>query len=205
MTTLYDHPRYIPDKLCYLKTNEAVEAFRVGYKKYMNNIPSRETLAILVAQSALETGWWRAGLHCWNFGNTRCNPNKLRDDEYFTMFKAGEIINGKEVFFYPPHPGSVFQAFKTAEDGVAHHLKFLTMKDNYTKAWGEAYRGNPEQYIIELKRGGYFTASLDRYMKTFLSVYGRVLDQVEADDDIFTEDEKKRIMDLVALTMSELA
>ena len=97
----------------------------------------------------------------------------------------------------------MFQGFKSSEDGVAHHLKFLTMKSNYAKAWGEAHAGNPENYIIELKKGGYFTANLDRYMTTFLSVYSRILGQVDEDNDIFTEDEKNRIMDLVALTMSE--
>ena len=193
MDTLFNHSRYIKDQLCNLNTDQAIEAFKVGYTKFMNDVPSKKTLAILVSQSALETGWWRAGLHCWNFGNTRCNPDKLSDGEYFTMFKCGEIIKGKEVFFEPPDPRSVFQAFESAEAGVRHHLRFLATKNNYKNSWVQAIKGNPEQYIIELKKAGYFTASLEKYKKTFMSVYNTILAKIEDDKFEITDDLKNQI------------
>jgi len=193
MDTLFNHSRYIKDQLCNLNTDQAIEAFKVGYTKFMNDIPSKKTLAILIAQSALETGWWKAGLHCWNFGNTRCNPDKLSDGEYFTMFKCGEIIKGKEVFFIPPDPRSVFQAFESDEDGVRHHLRFLSTKNNYRNAWTQAVKQNPDQYIIELKKAGYFTAGLERYKKTFMSVYNTILAKIEDDKFEITDDLKNQI------------
>ena len=193
MDTLFNHSRYIKDQLCNLNTDQAIEAFKVGYTKFMNDIPSKKTLAILIAQSALETGWWKAGLHCWNFGNTRCNPDKLSEDEYFTMFKCGEIIKGKEVFFIPPDPRSVFQAFESDEVGVRHHLRFLSTKNNYRNAWTQAVKQNPDQYIIELKKAGYFTAGLERYKKTFMSVYNTILAKIEDDKFEITDDLKNQI------------
>lgn len=181
------------DHLCNLNTEQAIEVFKIGYTKFMNDIPSKKTLAILVAQSALETGWWKAGLHCWNFGNTRCNPDKLSEDEYFTMFKCGEIIKGKEVFFIPPDPRSVFQAFESDEAGVRHHLRFLSTKNNYRNAWVQAVKQSPDQYIIELKKAGYFTAGLERYKKTFVSVYNTILAKIEDDKFKITDDLKNQI------------
>lgn len=193
VNTLFNHSRYMKDQLCNLNTDQAIEVFKIGYTKFMNDTPSKKTLAIIVAQSALETGWWKAGLHCWNFGNTRCNPDKLSEDEYFTMFKCGEIIKGKEVFFIPPDPKSVFQAFESAEAGVRHHLRFLSTKNNYRNAWAQAVKQNPDQYIIELKKAGYFTAGLERYKKTFMSVYNTILAKIEDDKFEITDGLKNQI------------
>lgn len=202
MAKLTEHPKFIQDELNHLTTPDAIKAFRDGFKLFMNTEPSREALAIFVSHSALETGWWSKGLHRWNFGNTRCKPDKLKNGEYFTMFSCGEIINGIEVFYNPPHPGSIFQAFMSCEEGVKHYLKFLAFKDKYKQAWKQAVRGNPEQYIIELKKAGYFTAGLDRYKKTFLSIYNKVLSNIEEKKEFFTEEERKEVLDLIATRMA---
>jgi hypothetical protein len=199
--TLFNHKNYIPDQLKFLTTTEAIDAFKKGYTKFMGTEPKRETLALLVAQSALETGWWKAGLHCWNFGNTRCQPDKLEDEEYFTMFKCSEIIKGKEIFYYPPDPASVFQGFKTCEDGIRHHIKFLTFKDRYRAAWHQIIVGDPEQYVVELFKAGYFTANLELYKKTVISIYGKIISQIDTNKETLTEKDKEEFLKAVSVSV----
>lgn len=200
MATLFDHPKYLKDQLCTITVNEAILGFKSAYTKFMGQKPSKETLCILVSQSVLETGWFKQGLHCWNFGNTRCNIQTLGDEEYFTMFKCSEILKNKttgkkeEVWFYPPDPQSVFQGFKTMEEGIKHHIKFLSTKDRYQEAWKAAVRCDKENYIHLLCKGGYFTANEDLYKKVFLNIYNKIILKIESEEkEIFSEKERKDI------------
>jgi hypothetical protein len=183
MSSLYNHPKYIPDRLCKIESdNKAIEYFSKAYFDMIGkdelNTNYNETIAILVAHCSLETGHFKIGLHCYNFGNTRCNPDKLGHNEYFTMFKCGEIIKGKEILFEPPDPGSVFQAFKSAEEGIKHHLRFL-LKDRYWNAWQAAIDGDPKKYVHELKKGNYFTANEARYTNTLVNLYNQILPKIK--------------------------
>lgn len=180
---LLSHPKYIVSKLCYLSEQHAFIYFRDAYKNLTGNYPSKTTLAILVAHSALETGRWKAGFYCWNFGNVRCpgnNPNKLKDGEYFTMFKCSEIINKKEIFYEPPHPNSVFRGFKSAQDGISHHLNFL--KSKFPKAWAKAINGTAEEYSHALRAAKYYTANEERYTKNLASITKEFLSKINQID-----------------------
>lgn len=201
--TLYNHKKYINDTLCKLTTQEATEAFRSAYTSFLGQPPTKESLTIIVAQSALETGWWKEGLHCWNFGNTRCNPDKLKDDEFFTMFKCSEIIKGKEVWYTPPQPESVFQAFKSKEDGAKHHIKFLATKDRYKSSWSRLVNGDYQNYIDELYKAGYFTANFNLYKKVFLSIYNKLDDKIESNIPTFTKEEQDNMLRLVSVSINQ--
>lgn len=171
---LFDHPKYLSDELNASSEEEIFYAFKQGVKEiYGRDLPF-DSLAILMAHSALETGKWRVGLHRWNFGNVRAYPSKLKDDEFFTMFKCGEILRGKEVFFEPPHPNSAFRAFRSREEGIKHHLKFL-MRKRYKKAWEMILVGNAEGYSHELRAGGYYTANKKLYTRALVKLTSEYL------------------------------
>ena len=166
---LYNHKHFLKDELNASSREEVFYAFKTGVKEGLGLELSFESLIVLLAHSALETGHWKRGLHNWNFGNVKAYPNRLKEGEYFTMFRCSEILNGKEIFFDPPHLQTHFRAFTSKEEGVKHHLSFLLKK--YTKAWEKALVGDPAGYSHELKKGGYYTANEASYTNTLVSVF----------------------------------
>lgn len=121
-------------------------------------------LAILVAQSALETGRWKA---MWNFnaGNIRgFGPG----GEWTSIHGASEIIDGKEVF--PAFgPENRFASYPSAVSGFEGLVRFLGTSSHppepnrYAVAWQCARVGNVVGYCAALQAHGYFTANLASY------------------------------------------
>ena len=170
--TLFEHPKYIPDELNASSPEEIYYAFKEGVKELIGKELPFKSLIILLSHSALETGHWKVGLHCWNFGNTKAYPDKLKGGEYFTMFRCSEILSGKEQFFDPPHPYTAFRAFLSSKDGIEHQIKFLLQK-RYAKAWQEVLNGNSSAYSLALHKAGYYTASPTLYTKVLVSVVAK--------------------------------
>ncbi len=168
--SLFDHSKYIPDRLNAASVEEIFYALKLGLKEVYKQDFSFESIVVLLAHSALETGRWKVGLHRWNFGNVKAYPDKLKDGEFFTLFRCGEILNGKEVFFDPPHPQCAFRAYKTRDEGISEHLKFLQRK-RYAKAWQMVLKGDPAAYAHELRVGGYYTANEKIYTKTLVKLF----------------------------------
>jgi len=194
--SFYDHPQYIPDELNAASEEEIFHALRVGTEDVCGKQLSFESLAVLLAHSALETGRWKVGLHRWNFGNVKAYPDKLEKDQYFTMFRCGEILNGKQQYFDPPHPQCCFRAFKTREDGIRYHLDFLMNRKRYSKAWQEVLKGNPSAYSHELRVGGYYTANEKLYTATLVRLFGEFAgkkNKLLAYSDAQIENEKKAL------------
>src|SRR5690242_20203330 len=100
--------KLIEAKITTLSENEAVHILRESWFKLFNHYPSNDTLALLYAQSALETGRWKK-IYNYNFGNIKRNG-----DEDYCMFKCNEIINGKTIWFNPPHRQTWFRAYPSA-------------------------------------------------------------------------------------------
>lgn len=161
----WDESNFIEDKLTPISEAEGAYALREAWLKLFGEDPDVKTWAIIWAHTALETGRYGNGvggeMHCYNFGNTKSRPN---DGFHWTMYRCSEILNGKEVWFDPPHDQTKFKAFQTMEEGAAAHIKFLT-KDRYVKALAALKRGNVTDYVLELKAAGYFTAGLNRYLR----------------------------------------
>lgn len=147
-----------------LSESEATYALREGWYQVFNSYPSDEALAILWAQSALETGRWKS-IWNYNFGNIK----KTVDHDY-CMYHCSEIINGKNTFFDPPHPQTHFNSYSDAITGAKAYIEFVSQRPRYRLAWQELYRGNPIKYCVELKKGGYFTANLVAYTSGVVSL-----------------------------------
>lgn len=173
MTDPFKDPLYITPQKMTLSFVDVRESFIIAYQKLHNNVyPSKESLAILLSQSALETGNWKS-IWNYNFGNI-----KRIKDKTFTMFRCSEIINGKEIFFNPPHIQTHFLAHKDIQEGADFHINFLKNRTRYQKAWQCIINGNVKDYSHELKQAGYYTASEELYNKGLLRIYESMLQKI---------------------------
>lgn len=154
----------IEAKKTVLSEGEAVYALREAWKKLYGEYPSNDSLALLYAQTALETGRWRS-IWCYNFGNI-----KRSGDEDYCMFRCNEVINGKLEWFDPPHRQTWFRAYPSALDGAYDYICFLSQKKRYKSAWEAIKIGNPTLYSHNLKVAGYYTANETLYTKGVVSL-----------------------------------
>lgn len=176
---------YVPDRITRWSLKEAVGGFAAAFFELELSAPTRLTLCVLVAQSALETGWWKS-CHCNNPGNSKATEEY---DGAYTSFRCSEVIGGHEYFFLPDgqsdrnwappraeerysvppgHPYTRFQAFETAAAGIKHHLERL--KAQWPAAWRAALRGDSAGFAHALKLGRYYTASEAQYTKDLVSI-----------------------------------
>jgi hypothetical protein len=222
-------PKLIQDQIKKLAEGEAAVALREAWKTYLGQYPSDDSLALLWAQSALETGRWKI-IHCYNFGNIKkrhAHPRykNIQDDGHdWCMFRCNEVIGGVIHWFDPPHPQTHFRAYASAHNGAKDYIKFLANRSRYKKAWSEVVKGDPAAYSHELKKAGYYTASESLYTRGVVRLtneFKRKKDKLllwtpdgtEPDSEqpqegsrpehFLTEEEKKEIMVLVGLTMQE--
>jgi len=161
----------VPDKLTPCTTADVLKAFRGALETVTGKTPSNATLAVLVAQSALETGRWKS-LHCWNFGNVKASAAY---EWLYCQFRCNEVINGKVVWFDPPHPQTNFRAFTSIDTGALDHIRFLSKSKRYSQAWLAAEHGNPDAFVAALKIAGYFTADEGPYRKSVASLFNEHL------------------------------
>lgn len=138
-----------------ISEGEATYALKEGWYQLYNQYPSINSLALLWAQWALETGRGKA-IWNFNFGNLKRTTGDPTD---WTMFRCSEILNGKEVFFDPPHPQTHFRAYRTVVEGTVDYIRFLSQRKRYLKAWQEVINGDPAKFSHELKIAGYYTAN----------------------------------------------
>lgn len=144
---------------------EACYYLNEAFTNIMGFSPSQNTLAILWAQSALETGRWSSLMNN-NWGNIK----KLKDTKY-TSYKCSEVINGINEKFEPYHPQTFFAAWDSPLEGATAYINFVKNRKRYLDAWNSLIDGDPVKYVENLKKGGYFTALLEPYTKTVLSLF----------------------------------
>ncbi len=127
--------------------------------------PTADGLLVLGAHWHLETG---GGQSMWNFnlGNAKSIPG---DGRSWTFYRCNEIIDGKEVWFDPPHPQTRFRAFESLVDGALDYVALLYKR--FTKAWATLAGGDPEAFAHELKAQRYYTASEALYVRVILERY----------------------------------
>ena len=63
----------VKDMLTPLSRDDASRAFLTAYQQLTGKLPTPAVLALLLAQSAFETGHWKS-LHNFNFGNAKARP-----------------------------------------------------------------------------------------------------------------------------------
>lgn len=147
--------------------NQLVRGLVEGWYKKFGALPKKESIAVLYAQNAIETG---STVAMWNnnVGNVKFSPSKNPDNDtgkdYMMLNNVWEIINGQKVIFQPPNKQTWFRSFPTLGDGIADHYEFL-MNHRYKTAWASVENGNPAEFAHQLKKAGYYTAPEADYIK----------------------------------------
>ena len=180
----------IESKNTILTEQVAAHALIDAWKRLYNEIPNEKQLSILLAQCILETGHFHFCKN-FNFGNVKASNSY---DGYVQYYKASEIINGKEVFFYPPHPQTRFRAFLSASDGAFDYILFLQNK-RYAIAVTHLKNGDVIRYTTALSAAGYFTASLTKYLKIMQSLYNKT---IKVAPSYLSEYDERKVVDNTA-------
>lgn len=213
---------YVPAKITPLAGRDVALLFdnaleRLGLKHA--SIP--KCVSILVAQSALETGNWKA---IWNanFGNVKSGKSWKWD---YTCIRLNEVLHGVVEWFAPEgklgrnkngpvigenysvppgHPQTRMRAFPTALDGALDHIAFLAIDsrpddgkpNRYGKAFQAACDGDPKAFAHELKVAGYYTADEAPYARAVQALttkfYPLAVD-ADADEDFLPPAEHEQL------------
>lgn len=150
-------PGVVPMKKTALTGSQAAEALERAWTKRFGTPPSRETLGVITAQWAHETG---RGSHMYNFnfgGIKGTGPSGLsvsaRTKEGFG--ETERTITDR------------FRAYQSAEEGAADYVEFLSKR--YPRALDAAGNGDPGGFVRALKARGYFTGDERVYVKSVQS------------------------------------
>ena len=74
----------VENKLTPLTREQAAQALSAAYRQLMGALPTAGVMALLLAQSALETGNWQK-IHNFNFGNAKAGV------DYPLIVSCGEV------------------------------------------------------------------------------------------------------------------
>ncbi len=215
----------LPDVKTTATRQEMLEVFWKAWVAYFNAIPKKESIWVLLAQSALETGHWRS-MHCYNLGNVKSRPGDGFD---YCYFACNEILNRKSaeryqakspqtskitkyrndgkciIWFYPDHPGCRFRAFKTLQEGASDHLALLVKR--FHMAWPAVAAGDPVQFSHLLRKQGYYTADEASYTRALTRVFGTISKDSHLDYSklpIMTESDREEIRNLVRMSLRKI-
>jgi len=148
----------------HLSGSEAAASIATAWQNVFHEPPSPETLRVLVAQWAHETGGGRSMMN-YNFGGIKgVGPSGL-SAAYLTTEGQGETQQ-KRV--------DGFRAYGSAIEGATDYVRLLAGR--YGAALANAREGDAAGFVTSLKQGGYFTGSVEDYARsvTRLSQQARV-------------------------------
>jgi len=146
---------------------DLVAALGAAYAAQMGHPPEPDTLAVLCAQVALETGNMRS-LVCYNLGNIKRGPGPD-----WCSFETFEYLGN------PPVKTSMvceFSAWPTLESACESFVAFLYQ--HYPEAWTAAVHGDPEGFARGLRVRGYYTAPVEQYaagVKAWFGTYRKIV------------------------------
>ena len=219
----------MPNELTAQKTTatreEVIRSLYEAWIHLFGEVPKKESIWVLASQWCLETGNGKS-MWCYNLGNVKSKDGDGHDYCYFacneilkksvadayaakdpstakvTQYRAdGTAI----IWFYPKHPGCRFRAFNSLVDGCIDYIGLLNKR--FTNAWPAVCAGDPAQFSHMLRTQGYYTADESAYTKTLTSVFGTIsrlnVDYSIPHDNNLSDQDKNRILNLVALTMSQ--
>lgn len=161
--------------------SEMFEALKSAWSfAFPEEIPKRESLLVLLAQWAIETG---RGKSMWNYniGNIKSVEGDGHDyvfracDEHLPIARAKEMVaygaglvkiawehpdqGLAAVIISPDHPGCRFRAFGSLAEGAVDYLLFLHRR--FSSSWIAVEAGDPGLFAHLLKVHGYYTGPED--------------------------------------------
>lgn len=157
-----------------ISTKEAIEALVFGWNGIVKTCPPKESIGILVAQFAFETGW---GKFCWNYNLGNHRTYNGYEGKATELPGADEVIDGKKVIV-----GGYFQAFDSKEEGGEAHIRLLFNNPRYSLAKQILTEDPvPEKFVAAIKKAGYFTGDEVTYSRGVASITKSVIGLMEWD------------------------
>jgi len=148
-----------------ISASQMAQAISGAWKKLFGEAPSKEQVAMVLAQNSLETGH-RKSMWNYNVGNITTDGKGTYD--YFDDLTTSEQIK----------PGKwkkmnlKYRAYKSLQDGVEDYLKFIS-RNKYSDAWQHILNPDPVKFSKALKAAGYYTANEESYTKTLAKLYSQ--------------------------------
>lgn len=188
-----------------LEMYRALKTAWLGCEDLVMIPPKRESLLVLMAQWAIETGRGEKMMN-FNIGNFKSVPGDGRDFTYFTTSEQVSIgaahaalatglatISWEKadqglalVVFHPKSPVTRFRAYDTLEHGATDYVQSLHHR--FSQAWIAVESGDPRVFAHLLKVQGYYTASEKDYADALAARY---LEYGYLSDDPTTPDLEK--------------
>lgn len=144
---------------------QVAQAIINAWQQKFGSAPSKEQVAMILAQNDLETGH-RKSMWNYNVGNITTKGDGAFD--YFDDLSTNEQTR----------PGVwkkmklKYRAYPNLDAGVKDYLNFLS-SGRYTKAWQHIVNPNPSSFSKALKAAGYYTADEAPYTKNLVSLFDR--------------------------------
>ena len=153
--------------------------------------PSR-ALPLALAQLDLESGSFTS-IYTHNVGNLK--PGSSWDGDWYSIKVSERDADGNLVWYSPAgkllskdgpvvaehstippgHPQTRFRSYENDEDGFFDWAKLLT-RPGFAEARAALIAGDVDGFLRGLKRGGYYTATLEEYSKGFRDRLRKYLD-----------------------------
>ncbi len=155
--------------------SEMIKGFTLGWIKLLQNIPKKESIAVLFAQNGHETG---GTVSMWNrnIGNYKYVPS-TNDNElkYMMLSNVWERNSkGEKIIYQPPNPATWFRAFDSLEDGISFHIDKLKNK-KYKVAWSAIEKGSVKDFAHLLKINRYYTDTEENYVKGMIFYFNKFM------------------------------
>lgn len=157
----------VPNKITPLNEINVKNALKtIVDEKFQNIEPAQKDLLVKMffAQIKLETGMKSS--HNFNVGNihaTKGGKNKYWTG-YVSAWDDPQIIKGKQVI----NKDFFWRAYDSLEAGVGDYVSLLEKR--FPQAVEAAKAGDVRGFVESLKKSGYFTADVERYYKTIMSI-----------------------------------
>jgi hypothetical protein len=227
--------KYVDPKITPVEPRDVVRLFGSALERLpLKYASGPKCIAILTAQSALETGNWKS-IWNYNWGNVKAGQSWKWD---YTCIKLNEVINGVTQWFAPEgalgrnkngpvieakydvppgHPQTRMRAFPTALDGALDHIAFLALDSNpndnkpnrYGKAFQAACDGDPVAYAHELRVAGYYTADEAPYARAVQALttkfYPIAVDADAEPDFLPPEEHEQLVQDMIVVAKTDVA
>lgn len=145
--------------------SQLAQALIEAWKSLFGNMPSKEQIAMLLSQNALETEHRKS---MWNYNVGNVTTDGKGSHNYFDDLTTEEQTS----------PGQwkkknlKYRAFDSLKDGAIDYLNFIS-SGKYSQAWQHILHPDPKSYSKALKQSGYYTADEAPYTKNLVSLFSR--------------------------------
>lgn len=209
---------------------QMMEGFGFAWVQLFNEQPTKESLVLLLAHTALECGNFSQA-KCNNFGNIKSKEN---DGRNWCYYKCNELvplnvakkmvgsskqdggdavitgIQGEKawIYFWPKNKYCCFRAYETLEEGCIDYLSFIKYRYKpETGIWNAVLKADVKLYCHLLRANGYYTADETIYTNAVYKKYNELI-KLNFDLDklpIVSEKQKENISNLIALNFDQSA